>query len=157
MEQDAATGAGEDGLQCQQVSARAAPLAAPLFHPYLTISASLSPDIHVKKFVAWKRIYTNSDSLRCPLIEKTVNHRHAKLFFLFFFSKGGGVKNFLEENTRGQKTVSAAASFTSDEVIEGRFSETPFAVPELQSFPARFVWMLQSRAVAGFIFLGCLR
>ena len=31
--------------------------------------------------------------------------------------------------------------FAGDEATEGRFSETPFAVPELQSSPARFVWM----------------
>jgi hypothetical protein len=31
--------------------------------------------------------------------------------------------------------------FAGDEATEGRFSETPFAVPELQSYPARFVWM----------------
>jgi hypothetical protein len=48
-------------------------------------------------------------------------------------------------------------SFTSDEVIEGRFSETPFAVPALQSCPAGLVRTLRLRTGAGFIFLGCLR
>lgn len=98
---------------------------------------------------SWMKTHTNSDSLRFPVIEKTVKppthlargptRRETRVLFLFF------PLGFCPPETRSARKKKNAnrndVLFAGDEATEGRFSETPFAVPELQSYPARFVWM----------------
>ena len=97
---------------------------------------------------SWMKTHTNSDSLRFPVIEKTVKPpthlargpTRRETRFVFVFPLG-----FCPPETRSARKKKNAnrndVLFAGDEATEGRFSETPFAVPELQSYPARFVWM----------------
>ena len=97
---------------------------------------------------SWMKTHTNSDSLRFPVIEKTVKppthlargptRRETRVLFLF------SSRVLPSRDALGSKKKNANRNdvlFAGDEATEGRFSETPFAVPELQSYPARFVWM----------------